>query len=159
LAGGNVSHSVLLWEISEMDQVLVKATCVFLALSILSTAAVYADNERSDTAKVVAAANVFLSALDEKQRTSVVFPFNDDQQRARWSNFPVRMVPRAGVSMGELTDAQRSAAWALLAAALSQHGYEKVQQIVEGDQVLKTNERNNPMFGKDLYYISMLGTP
>src|SRR5262249_43988471 len=36
---------------------------------------------------------------------------------------------------------------------------EKVQQIVEGDEVLKGNERNNPMFGKDLFYISILGTP
>ena len=30
---------------------------------------------------------------------------------------------------------------------------------MEGDEVLKTSEGNNPMFGKDLYYISILGTP
>lgn len=30
---------------------------------------------------------------------------------------------------------------------------------MEGDEVLKKNERNNPIFGKDLYYISILGTP
>jgi hypothetical protein len=34
-----------------------------------------------------------------------------------------------------------------------------VQQIVEADEALKTSERNNPMFGKDLYFISLLGTP
>jgi hypothetical protein len=61
--------------------------------------------------------------------------------------------------MGDLSATQRSAAMSLLATVLSARGYEKVQQIVEGDEVLKANERNNPMFGRDLYYISLLGTP
>lgn len=111
------------------------------------------------TARIVSAANTFVSTLDEKQRQRVWFAFNDEQQRARWSNFPVRMVPRAGLSMGELSGPQRSAALALVSSTLSRRGFEKVQQIVEGDEVLKSNERNNPMFGKDLFYISILGTP
>ena len=61
--------------------------------------------------------------------------------------------------MGELTDTQRSAAMTLLSSALSRRGFEKVQQIVQGDEVLKTNEKNNPMFGKALYFLSILGTP
>ena len=32
-------------------------------------------------------------------------------------------------------------------------------QIVEADEQLKHSERENPMFGKDIYYISILGTP
>ena len=111
------------------------------------------------TSRIVSAANAFVSTLDEKQRQRFMFAFNDEQQRARWSNLPVRMVPRAGLSMGELNGSQRAAALALLSSALSRRGFEKVQQIVEGDEVLKSNERNNPMFGKDLFYISILGTP
>jgi hypothetical protein len=107
----------------------------------------------------VKAANTFLSTLDEKQRQSVLFRFDDEQQRARWSNLPIKMVPRAGLSMGDVTAAQRSAALALVSSALSRRGFEKVEQIVEADEVLKKNEGNNPMFGKDLYYISILGTP
>ena len=61
--------------------------------------------------------------------------------------------------MGELSTVQRSAALNLLSSALSRRGFEKVQQIVEGDEMLKRNERNNPMFGKDIFYISILGTP
>ena len=61
--------------------------------------------------------------------------------------------------MGELNAAQRSAAMALLASALSRRGFEKVQQIMEADEVLKQSAGNKPMFGKDLYYISILGTP
>src|SRR5439155_3530378 len=88
-----------------------------------------------------------------------LFAFNDEEQRARWSNLPVRAVRRAGLSMGELNATQRSAALALVSSALSRRGFEKVQEIVDGDEVLKTNGSNNPMFGKDLYYISILGTP
>src|SRR5262249_48989508 len=38
-------------------------------------------------------------------------------------------------------------------------GFEKVQQIMEADEVNKINERNSAMFGGDLYYLSILGRP
>src|SRR4029077_128505 len=101
----------------------------------------------------------FLSTLDQKQRERVLFAFDDEEQRARWSNLPTAMVHRAGLGMGELSAAQRSAALALVSSALSARGFEKVQQIVEADEILKTSDGNNPIFGKDLYYLSILGTP
>src|SRR5690349_22727707 len=76
------------------------------------------------TARIVSAANAFLGTLDQKQRQSVLFAYDDEQQRVRWSNLPVKMVPRRGLSMGELSPAQRSAAMALVASALSARGYE-----------------------------------
>ena len=111
------------------------------------------------SSRITSSANAFLSTLDAKQRQSVLFALDDAQQRARWSNLPVRAVKRAGLSMGEFTAAQRSAALALVASVLSQRGFEKVQQIMEADEMLKRNGNNNPMFGEDLYYISILGTP
>jgi hypothetical protein len=111
------------------------------------------------TSRIVSAAQNFLSTLDKTQRQKVLFAFDDEKQRARWSNFPTAMAPRAGLSLKELNTAQRSAALALVSSALSRRGFEKVQQIMEGDQLLKTNEGNNALFGKDLYYISILGTP
>lgn len=112
------------------------------------------------TSRIVSAANAFLSTLDEKQRKSVQFAFDDEQQRVRWSNLPVRMVSRAGLSLGELNAPQRSAALALVSSALSRRGFEKVQEIMDGDEVLKTSGgNNNPMFGKDLFFVSILGTP
>jgi len=113
---------------------------------------------QSAVPQIVSAANAFLSGLDPKQRGSVLFAFDDDKQRARWSNLPVRTFTRAGVTLGELNDAQRSAALALLASVLSARGFEKIQQIMEADEILKTSQ-GNPMFGKDLYFISILGTP
>lgn len=111
------------------------------------------------TSRIVSAANAFLSTLDQKQRQMALFAFNDEQQRARWSNFPTSFVRRGGLNMGQLSPAQRSAALALVSSALSRRGFEKVQQIMEADEVLKNSENNNPIFGKDLYYISILGTP
>src|ERR1700682_1441599 len=133
------------------------APCV--RVSILILLSVTAALAQTATSRIVSAANRFLSTLDQKQRQSVAFAFDDEKQRTRWSNLPVRMVPRAGLSMGELTPAQRSAALGLVSSALSRRGFEKVQEIVEGDEVLQNGEGNNPMFGKDLYFISILGTP
>lgn len=131
-------------------------TICALAWVCLTVNAVMAQTASS---RIVSAANTFLSTLDQKQRQGVLFAFNDEEQRARWSNLPVSIVRRAGLSMGELSAAQRNAAMALLSSTLSEKGFEKIQRIMQGDEVLKASERNNPMFGKDLYYISILGSP
>jgi Protein of unknown function (DUF3500) len=110
------------------------------------------------TSRITAAAEKFVSTLDQSQRQKVLFAFEDEEQRARWSNLPISSVRRAGLSMGELNEAQRSAAFALLAAALSRRGLEKVHEIIEADELLKQAAKK-PIFGRDLYYISILGVP
>jgi hypothetical protein len=115
---------------------------------------------QAQNSRIVASANVFLSSLDEGQRSKVVFDFNDAAQRTRWSNLPTTMVNRAGVKMGDLSAAQRKAAMDLLASALSKRGYEKVLAIMEGDEALKVSSGGRGgMFGRDLFYISFLGKP
>ena len=111
------------------------------------------------TARIVRAANAFLATLSPQQRKSVLFTYGDAEQQARWSNFPTGFVRRAGISLGELTPAQRSAARTLMLSALSRRGFEKVQQIMDGDEALRVSEGDNPMFGSDLYYLSFLGMP
>ena len=114
---------------------------------------------QSPTTRIVSTANAFLTTLDAQQKSAVQFAWNDEQQRARWSSFPVQMSRRAGPRLHDLGATQQSAAMQLVSTALSRRGFEKVQEIMEGDEVLKANERNNPLFGKDLYFISILGTP
>jgi len=118
------------------------------------------------TGEIAAAAKKFLATLDENQRGKVVFEFNDEQQRKRWSNLPSGAFQRAGLRMGDLTPPQREAAMAVLAAALSKQGYEKVLQIVDGDETLRTSQGRGrggpgggPSFGRDSYYVSFLGQP
>jgi uncharacterized protein DUF3500 len=131
--------------------------CAAMAFVLVSSALTTA--AQTATARIVTAANAFLSKLDEKQRQSVLFAFDDEKQRARWSNLPVSMVARAGLGLKDLNADQRAAAMALVSSALSRRGFEKVKQIMEGDELLRTKGGNNPMFGKDLYFISILGKP
>jgi hypothetical protein len=127
-----------------------------LAITLLSVNAAAA---QTPTARIVGAADAFLTTLDPAQKGRVLFAYDDDKQRAHWSNFPNQMVRRSGLSLGELSATQRAAALAVVSSALSRRGFEKVQQIMDADDMLKTNERNNTMVGKDLYFISILGTP
>ncbi len=162
--------------------------CSLAVLAAASLSLIAARPPADETAKIVSAANAFLASLDAGQRRSVMYAFDDKQQRERWSNLPTTFVPRGGIALKNMTPVQRAAAMNLVASALSKKGYEKVLQIMEGDEVLTRtdtgpgNNRNGPprgnggpppgpppgppaggprgaMFGKDLYYLSLLGTP
>ena len=113
------------------------------------------------TKRIVSAAQAVLASLDEAGRKKILFPF-DSPQKTRWSNLPVTMVQREGVPLADLTAPQRDAVKTLLATALSKQGYQKVEDIMLGDEVLRQrsdNDRGRLMFGKDLYYLAFLGTP
>ncbi len=117
-----------------------------------------APSARQAAENTAASAKKFLASLDEAQRAKVTFDFKDKEQRQRWSNLPTRMVKRAGLRMGDLTQGQRDGVMDVLKAALSPQGYEKVRGIVEADEQLRKSQ-NNDMFGKDEYYVSFLGHP
>jgi hypothetical protein len=52
---------------------------------------------------IVTATKKFLATLDDAQHGNVVFDFNDEAQRKRWSNLPTAVFKRAGLRMGDLT--------------------------------------------------------
>ena len=118
----------------------VRCAGVIAVACVSATAAV----AQTATTKIVGAANAFLSTLNQKQQQKVLFAFDDEKQRANWSNFPIVMVPRGGISLKEMTAPQRAAAMALLSSVLSPRGFEKVQQIMEGDEVNKTTDTGPP---------------
>ena len=134
---------------------LLRNACTFLAMCLI----VHAAAAQTATSRIVAATEKFVSTLDANQRRAVLFAFDDNEQRARWSNLPVGNVPRAGLAMGALDATQRSAAFAVLSSVLSRQGFEKVQKIMEADELLRQGSGGTARFGKDLYYISILGTP
>ena len=135
------------------------ALCLFAAALAPSPGAEPSPATGLPIAEITAAANKFLATLDDTQRGKVVFDFKDEAQRKRWSNLPSGIFKREGLRMGELTQAQRDAAMAVLAAALSPPGYEKILQIVEADEMLKQTGGGRAIFGRDQYYISFLGQP
>jgi hypothetical protein len=124
--------------------------------------------------RTVAAANAWLASLDDAQRAKGLFPF-DSPQKKNWSNLPSGIFPRNSVRLADMTPAQRTAAMTLMSTVLSREGYEKAVQIMEGDEVLKNNAAGRagtpgkgggqagrgggPTFGKDEYFLAILGTP
>src|ERR1017187_1516405 len=141
------------------------------------------------TAKVVEAANQFLGTLTVTDRTNCTccrtgserskcaFGFKSSQ-RTGWSNLPTGIFQRNGLRFGDMTSRQREAAVALVAAALSREGYQKVTDIMNGDEVLKNagggrtggrqggagtaaagRRGGGVRFGLDEYYMALLGTP
>lgn len=106
---------------------------------IVTLASLRSGKAQSSTEKVVQAADRFLSTLTEAQRQKVQYPFDDAQQRARWSNFPTGFVPRGGISLKQMSAAQQAAALELIKTVLSPMGYEKVSQIRIADDDFKAN--------------------
>ena len=105
------------------------------------------DKPTPETARAVAAANAFLETLDAKQRDKALFEFRSPK-KAGWSNLPVTMVPRNGVRLGDLTKAQHKAAMDAVAAVLSKEGYQKVVDIMAGDQQLAEGKGGKGKGGK-----------
>lgn len=131
---------------------------------------VYAQNQKGNkppvqtdatTRKVTVAANALLETLSPEQKKALSFAFDDAQQRARWSNFPTGIVQRAGLRMGDLNEKQQAAVHSLLKTVLSKQGYQKVIDIMNGDEVLRQTDGGGGRlnFGKAEYYISLMGKP
>ena len=97
------------------------------------------------TARIVSAADTFLSSLEASQRQRVLYVFNDNEQRVRWSNFPTGFVPRGGINFKQMSAPQRDAAMKLLAIVLSPMGLEKVEEIRQADDDFKsTGSKRGP---------------
>src|SRR6185369_5903297 len=108
-----------------------------------------ANAQAEATARIVASAQALVATLDATARGRVLFPF-DGAQKTRWSNLPGPMFQRQGLRMGDLTSAQRAAVMNSLAVALSRDGYQKVVEIMRGDEVLKKTQgggRGRGLFG------------
>jgi len=157
-----------------------------LATGFVQRAAPPAGN--AATPKVVAAANAFLATLTDADRAKVSFDFNSPQKATGWSNLPSGIFQRNGLRLADLAPTQRDAAMATLAAALSTSGYQKVIDIMNGDEVLKNQGGGRTggrpgapaggppgapgaggagrggrgggiVFGRDEYFIAFVGAP
>src|ERR1700722_16865863 len=102
----------------------------------LATPAAGAPPAGGVTAKVVQAANAFLGTLSPAEQAKCTFGFTSSQ-RTGWSNLPTGIFQRNGLRFGDLKPQQRGAALKLVAAALSREGFQKVTDIMNGDEVLK----------------------
>jgi uncharacterized protein DUF3500 len=109
------------------------------------------------TAPVVTAAKTFLAALSDSQRVKTQFAVDDPEWR-KWMN--QHFYVRQGVGFGEMSEAQREAAFGLLRASLSAKGLKLSRDIMRLNQTLgELNDNDFVQYGEWLYWITVMGTP
>jgi Protein of unknown function (DUF3500) len=108
------------------------------------------------TAPVRAAAVAFLGSLTPEQRAKTAFPVDDLEWR-KWNN--VHRYARQGVSFKEMSEDQRTRAFALLAAGLSASGLEKSRNIMRLNETIAEMTKRFDEYGEGLYYLTVMGEP
>lgn len=140
-------------------RLLVSITLSGALLAGLSAGAHATNPSARRTREMASAARAFLATLSPQQLADANPPFAD-ANREDW-----HFVPRArrGVPLGALTDEQRRAAHAVLAASLSSRGYLKATGVVALEQILHdltvSAGRNADHRDPGRYYITVFGRP
>ncbi|MDE0716045.1 MAG: DUF3500 domain-containing protein [Gammaproteobacteria bacterium] len=110
------------------------------------------------TAPVLEAANAFLATLNPAQLSRLHFGIEDLEWR-HWSNVDVGIFSRRGVSLEEMDEEQKAAAWNLLDQSLSAAGAEKTRSIMRTDHRLLELNGDPISFGEEKYYFTFMGMP
>jgi hypothetical protein len=103
------------------------------------------------------AAEAFLASLGPEQRARALFSLDSDSWR-RWSNIHP-FVMRHGVSIDEMSPAQRERALALLRESLSAGGFQTARDVMRLNEFVRTITGSDVEYGEWLYWVSVMGTP
>ena len=104
------------------------------------------------------AATAFLASLTSTQKLRTQFGIDDPEWR-RWFNIDNGLSVRQGVSLKEMTPAQRTSAFGLMRASLSARGFELTEAIRKTDQTLRELNDGVPWLDEELYYFTVMGMP
>jgi hypothetical protein len=108
------------------------------------------------TAPVRVAAERFLASLTADQRARALFPVDDPEWR-KWMN--QHFYVRQGVSLKEMTEPQRTAAFGLLEAALSARGMRLTRDIMRLNETLAELTNDHQFLGEWFYFLTVMGKP
>jgi hypothetical protein len=147
---------------------LVRSPRLLLSLGsvLLAGAGAMVAAERSSTA-MADAATAFVASLTPEQRQKAMFPVEGDEL-THWNFIPTETFPRNGLTVKEMTDAQRALAHNLMKAGLSQRGYMTATSIMQLEDVLGALEQRDRDGGRQAeqfrrdpvrYFFSVFGTP
>ncbi|MBL4580710.1 MAG: DUF3500 domain-containing protein [Gammaproteobacteria bacterium] len=110
------------------------------------------------TATIVSAASSFLGTLSDAELSRTHYAVDDPEWR-NWSNVDVGIFSRHGVSLEEMSEQQKTAAWNLLRASLSAEGLAQVQDIMKTEQSLLELNSEPIRYGEEKYYFTIMGNP
>jgi hypothetical protein len=107
-----------------------------------------------------AAAEAFVTTVGEADRSRTVYAF-DAAERHTFQYIPV---VRGGLPLQDMSGAQKAHVETLLRGALSSDGYEKTQQIIEHETILRELEMSRGVKGYERrdpghYYLAVFGQP
>ena len=110
--------------------------------------------------EIAAAVRAWLDALDDRQRAQATFPF-ETPERFVWAYTPGS---REGLAIRDMTPAQRTAATAILAAAMGLRTAGEITAIMALESVLGELERSGGRSGwlrrdPELYWFAVFGRP
>src|SRR5437762_6083562 len=113
--------------------------------------------------RMTAAAEKFLDTLEKDKRGKATFDF-DDKERTNWYFTPQqdqeKNPTRKGLPLVEMTDAQKKAALALVAAGTSASGKSKATTIMSLEALLRDLEKGGAMVrNPEWYFFTVFGTP
>ncbi len=113
----------------------------------------------SNASALTLPARTFLSALDDRQRTTASFPF-DDPERTGWAYVPQS---RKGLALKSMNAEQSAAAFELLGTGLSPRGITLARGVIELEGILREMEGTlSSVLGRrdpGLYYTSLFVSP
>jgi hypothetical protein len=104
------------------------------------------------------AAEAFLASLTPAQLLRTQYAVDDSEWR-RWSNVDNGIYIRQGVSLREMTEAQRGAGMALVRASLSAKGLALTEAIRKTDQTLREINDDVTRYDEELYFFTVMGQP
>ncbi|HZF64350.1 MAG TPA: DUF3500 domain-containing protein [Chitinophagaceae bacterium] len=105
------------------------------------------------------AAKQFLNTLDAAQKSKAQYPF-DTEERFNFHFFPKN--DRKGISLNEMNEAQKKAAFNLVKTCLSEQAFRKTREIIALETVLKAVENRKPednFRDPGKYYFTIFGLP
>ena len=108
--------------------------------------------------QIVSAATKFINTLNADQKAATLFPFDADEKY----NFHFVPIARKGITFNEMTDEQKQLAIDLMKTCLSSNAFQKTQQIMQLDNVLKQLENRPPedhYRDPGNYHITIFGIP
>ena len=109
------------------------------------------------TRQITDAARTFVDSLSEPLRERALFSIESDVWR-RWSNIHPYLM-RHGVSLDELSQAQRDRALILLRESLSAHGFKTARDVMRLNELVRAITGSQSEYGEWLYWLSVMGTP
>jgi hypothetical protein len=132
-------------------------TSLFLVFLVAPVVIAVIAAERTP-ATMSAAASKWLASLSSEQKQKGAFPF-EGSERSHWGFVPTEMFPRNGLTIKEMSAAQRQLAHELLKSGLSQRGYLTATTIMDLEHILKITDSATLVRDQERYFFSVFGTP